>query len=82
MFGAYFSIALLWWLGLQFNEVAAVLFAPTVSLLPAILISHRAKWSIMIRELAKRGHPICKECGYLLRGLPTIRCPEGGTEAS
>ncbi len=38
--------------------------------------------AVRIRWLPVYGDGRCRRCGYLLRGLPTSRCPECGTDAA
>jgi hypothetical protein len=55
-------------------------FTLFVGIVTTWLISTRRRMRLHLRkELIKRGHRICIQCGYDLRGLPEPRCPECGT---
>lgn len=53
---------------------------PIVLSIPFVLWIRREHIEQSLREqLIRRGHPICTECGYDLKGLTDPRCPECGT---
>lgn len=59
---------------LSYCAMMAVIGLP-VLLLPFLLLLHR-DW----RMAQFDGKVFCRRCGYHLRGLPTTRCPECGTD--
>jgi DHA1 family tetracycline resistance protein-like MFS transporter len=52
-----------------------------LSLVPVAMIWKRMPSTVRDTPVEGDGEPRCAECGYQLRGAPTNRCPECGTEA-
>lgn len=78
-------IGLLWllaWHGMDFTSLS---FSPYVEqvVIPALLFSvfGGAQWYFIVRTFTKKKvitHPACRNCGYMLVGCTSDRCPECG----
>jgi len=67
------------------NRIALYMTVALWNLIPTVvvvLIVRRKMRRSLRRILVEYGVPVCLECGYELRGLPTNRCPECGTSAN
>jgi hypothetical protein len=60
--------------------VCAWLVGSLVICLTAIYAHAKTHSPFICRALRERGHDVCPDCGYLLRGLgkEIVRCPECG----
>jgi len=65
----------------QWARIATV-FTANVLLFGLILVHWRRSIIARLRgKLIEQGVPVCRACGYPMRGLPLPRCPECGWQA-
>ncbi len=65
--------------GGRFDDIAASVIIAFVTVMIFVRVTNSITRKYIRKELASRGFSICVQCGYDLRGLIELRCPECGS---